>query len=724
MKSFKIFWVFLVLVFALAIFAGCKDNPTPTPDPDNGNQGGEQGGENTGDHTHTWSGWSITTNPTCTEEGVETRTCECGDSETRKVDKIDHDYQLVKLVPATATTKGIQEHYECSMCHKLFNANKQEVTSSSLEFDGVSGTYVYSPVLGVLNAYGDIQIYDGTVAVDKGDIAGYVFGINDQGKIIYASYYGDGYGGPSDGFYHDGAYQLTIGAVCGIFDVSAAFQAWPATTTVNGEQVNAWTLYDVVAPNGGYLISVKRGAADEFIKALTGVTELAEEGNTLFEDTLVDGALNNVVFTITKGIKNAAFTVTTSSNPEDVKLTGARVTGAAETNLTKNASTGKYEATFTLSTIWTSVNFDLVYSDGTAKRLTVNNATINGNAVSNVKLEGAPYDVRLYADEDEQITSGTFFYSLDKATTYDVTYDPENNTLTINVHVADQPAGTTTCVRVTGSAEAEFALNTTTGKYEGRFTLTAIWQNIFFDLVYADGSTYRLTYANTAFSGSGVLSEQSSAPWTAALYSEGAGAVAEGNFWYSIDKETTYTVSYDPENSTMVIEVYVPEAAVTEDSFVLDGTTKIAIADGVTIYDSASQNITFGEYTIAVDGNGKIIFASRTSSGYGGPGDGFYHDGTYQVVVGQVCGIFYIQEGFKSWNDCSAAERAQDVKPWSLYTRVCPENYHIITGSQSAMSNLIKAICNISTFNETSNALFESTIEDGSLTVAITFEFK
>ena len=719
MKSFKIFWVFLVLVFALVVFAGCQETPTPTPNPDNGNQGGE----NTGDHTHTWSGWAITTNPTCTAEGVETRTCECGDSETRKVDKIDHDYQLVKLVPATATTKGVQEHYECSMCHKLFNANKQEVTSASLEFDGVSGTYVYSPVLGALNAYGDIQIYDGSVAIDKGDIAGYVFGINAQGKIIYASYYGDGYGGPSDGFYHDGAYQLTIGEVCGIFDVSSAFQAWPATTTVNGEQVNAWTLYDVVVPTGGYLISIKRGAADDFIKALTGATELAEEGNTLFEATVVDGALNNVVFTITKGIKNAAFTVTTSSNPEDVTLTGARVTGAAEANFTKNATTGKFEGSFTLSTIWSSVNFDLVYSDGTAKRLTVNNATINGNAVSNVKLEGAPYDVRLYADEDDQITSGTFFYSLEETTTYDVIYDEATNTLTINVHVASQPTGTTNCVKVTGSVEEQFALNTTTGKYEGRFTLTAIWQNIFFDLVYADGTTYRLTYANTTFTGSGVLSAQSSAPWTAALYSEGDAAVASGNFWYSIDKTTTYTVSYDPDNATMTIEVYVPEATVTEDSFVLDGTTKVAIADGVTIYDSTSQNITLGDYTIAVDGTGKVIFASRTSEGYGGPGDGFYHDGTYQAIPGQVCGIFDLDENFAGW-PATVEINGETVNAWRLFSVVCPENYHIITGSQSAMANLVKALCNITTFNESNNALFENTIEDGSLTTTITFEFK
>ena len=723
MKSFKIFWVFLVLVFALVVFAGCQETPTPTPNPDNGNQGGE----NTGDHTHTWSGWAITTNPTCTAEGVETRTCECGDSETRKVDKIDHDYQLVKLVPATATTKGVQEHYECSMCHKSFNANKQEVTSASLEFDGVSGTYVYSPVLGVLNAYGDIQIYDGSVAIDKGDIAGYVFGINAQGKIIYASYYGDGYGGPSDGFYHDGTYQLTIGEVCGIFDVSSAFQAWPATTTVNGEQVNAWTLYDVVAPTGGYLISIKRGAADEFIKALTGAAELENEGNTLFESTIGDGALNHITFNITKGIKNAAITATTTTDPNQPKqLASVKVSGAANETFTLDSETGKYEGTFSLSTIWSSVNFDLVYSDQSTVRLTVNNTTINGNGICNVKLESAPYDVRLYADEDDQIASGTFFYSLSVETNYKVVYDPETSTMTIETYekvVIGDVAG----VRVTGEDVVNLAYNSETGLFEGRFTLSTEWATVVFDLVMESGATSRMTYSNTTFTGTGICEELvPQATWTARLYTEeNSPSVVEGKFWYSIANKTTiYVVTYSVQNKTLSAEIYVPEATVTEDSFVLDGTTKVAIAEGVTIYDSTSQNITFGEYTIAVDGNGKIVFASRTSSGYGGPGDGFYHDGTYQVVVGQVCGIFYIKEGFKSWGECTPAERNQEVKPWSLYTRVCPENYHIITGSQSAMSNLIKAICNIDTFNESGNGLFENTIADGTLTVVITFEFK
>ena len=288
MKSFKIFWVFLVLVFALVVFAGCQETPTPTPNPDNGNQGGE----NTGDHTHTWSGWAITTNPTCTEEGVETRTCECGDSETRKVDKIDHDYQLVKLVPATATSKGVQEHYECSMCHKLFNANKQEVTSASLEFDGVSGTYVYSPVLGALNAYGDIQIYDGSVAIDKGDIAGYVFGINAQGKIIYASYYGDGYGGPSDGFYHDGTYQVVVGQVCGIFYIQEGFKSWgECTPAERNQEVKPWSLYTRVCPENYHIITGSQSAMSNLIKAICNIDTFNESGNGLFENTIADGTL-------------------------------------------------------------------------------------------------------------------------------------------------------------------------------------------------------------------------------------------------------------------------------------------------------------------------------------------------------------------------------------------------------------------------------------------------
>ncbi len=69
---------------------------------------------------HTFSAWTVTTEPTCTAEGEETRTCSvCGLAETRKLEKIDH--VLVPItVPSTCKVQGVS--YEaCDMCGETFN---------------------------------------------------------------------------------------------------------------------------------------------------------------------------------------------------------------------------------------------------------------------------------------------------------------------------------------------------------------------------------------------------------------------------------------------------------------------------------------------------------------------------------------------------------------------------------------------------------------------------
>ena len=43
-------------------------------------------------HEHDWSAWEVTTAATCTEKGVETRTCDCGETETRGIDALGHDW--------------------------------------------------------------------------------------------------------------------------------------------------------------------------------------------------------------------------------------------------------------------------------------------------------------------------------------------------------------------------------------------------------------------------------------------------------------------------------------------------------------------------------------------------------------------------------------------------------------------------------------------------------
>ena len=67
-------------------------------------------------HTHSWSEWATTKAPTCTETGVRTRTCSCGETETETIPALGHDmgaFTTTKL--PTCTEKGI-ETSTCSRC--------------------------------------------------------------------------------------------------------------------------------------------------------------------------------------------------------------------------------------------------------------------------------------------------------------------------------------------------------------------------------------------------------------------------------------------------------------------------------------------------------------------------------------------------------------------------------------------------------------------------------
>jgi len=75
--------------------------------------------------------------PTCTSEGIGHKECTvCGDilESNIKVAKVNHTLIKVAKVAATTTKTGMEAHYRCSVCGKLFSdANgKNEVTKASL----------------------------------------------------------------------------------------------------------------------------------------------------------------------------------------------------------------------------------------------------------------------------------------------------------------------------------------------------------------------------------------------------------------------------------------------------------------------------------------------------------------------------------------------------------------------------------------------------------------
>lgn len=72
-------------------------------------------------HEHSYTE-EITKQPTCTEEGEKTFTCDCGDTYTEIIPAKGHTEVIDKAVPATCTTDGKTEGSHCSVCGEVIKA--------------------------------------------------------------------------------------------------------------------------------------------------------------------------------------------------------------------------------------------------------------------------------------------------------------------------------------------------------------------------------------------------------------------------------------------------------------------------------------------------------------------------------------------------------------------------------------------------------------------------
>jgi hypothetical protein len=99
----------LIAVFALAMLSGCKA------------------------HEHVYGNWVVTTAASCTSDGTATRTCECGEAETKAITKLPHSYgKWVTTREATCTAEGAQTR-SCS-CGKLETIATNKLSHSYSEW--------------------------------------------------------------------------------------------------------------------------------------------------------------------------------------------------------------------------------------------------------------------------------------------------------------------------------------------------------------------------------------------------------------------------------------------------------------------------------------------------------------------------------------------------------------------------------------------------------------
>ncbi len=70
---------------------------------------------------HSWDDGIITTDPTCTEQGVKTFTCSvCHDTRTEVVDALGHTMTAHAAVAPTCEGSGTEAYWTCSVCEKMF----------------------------------------------------------------------------------------------------------------------------------------------------------------------------------------------------------------------------------------------------------------------------------------------------------------------------------------------------------------------------------------------------------------------------------------------------------------------------------------------------------------------------------------------------------------------------------------------------------------------------
>lgn len=174
--------------------------PTTTTDKTSGD--GDQ------PHVHSWSEWTVSAEPTCTENGSRTRSCACGMAENEAIDPIDHNYvdgvcTMCKAKDPTSSLKtldslDVDNVYYCSNDLIVFNkgdkcyvADRATGRVLSDGYDGIkcadSDGYVVA-----YNYFTELidQIEDedyGTLNTTKTTTDSYV--LDKNGSVIYTAKY-------------------------------------------------------------------------------------------------------------------------------------------------------------------------------------------------------------------------------------------------------------------------------------------------------------------------------------------------------------------------------------------------------------------------------------------------------------------------------------------------------------------------------------------------------
>lgn len=101
------------------------------------------------EHVHEYGKWNVTTEATCTENGMMCRECECGEKEYKTIAATGHSFTNWYVTHAPTCTENGEEHRTCANCDyyetRTIEANGHSYGDNALSIseDGTTATIDY-----------------------------------------------------------------------------------------------------------------------------------------------------------------------------------------------------------------------------------------------------------------------------------------------------------------------------------------------------------------------------------------------------------------------------------------------------------------------------------------------------------------------------------------------------------------------------------------------------
>lgn len=92
------------------------------------------------DHVHVWGDWTTVQEATCTENGVQERTCACGEKETQHMDRLSHSFtDWMTIKDPTCVETGLSQRY-CTVCNYTESKPIEATGHTEVKVDEVAPT--------------------------------------------------------------------------------------------------------------------------------------------------------------------------------------------------------------------------------------------------------------------------------------------------------------------------------------------------------------------------------------------------------------------------------------------------------------------------------------------------------------------------------------------------------------------------------------------------------